>query len=102
RHPAVILKNAVSIDQMSGGRFDLGVGTGWYEMEHEAFGLDFPSWKERFDRFEETLEYLDAGFGPEPADFSGRFYSLSGDIQPKPEGIRLVIGGSGPKRTPTL
>lgn len=102
RHPAVILKNAITIDQMSEGRFDLGVGTGWYEMEHNAFGLEFPSWKERFDRFEETLDYLAAGFGDEPATFSGRYYSLTGDIQPKPLNIRLVIGGSGPKRTPTL
>ena len=102
RHPAVILKNAISIDQMSGGRFDLGVGTGWYQMEHEAFGLPFPPWSERFDRFEETLHYLDAGFADRPADFKGNYYSLNGDIQPKPENIRLVIGGSGPKRTPTL
>lgn len=102
RHPAVILKNAISIDQMSEGRFDLGVGTGWYEMEHAAFGLDFPDWKERFDRFEETLDYLEAGFGENPADFTGKHYSLTGDIRPKPQGMRLVIGGSGPKRTPTL
>jgi alkanesulfonate monooxygenase SsuD/methylene tetrahydromethanopterin reductase-like flavin-dependent oxidoreductase (luciferase family) len=102
RHPAVILKNAVTIDQMSEGRLDLGVGTGWMELEHTAFGLPFPDWSERFARFEESLDYLEAGFAPSPADFQGKYYSLVGDIQPKPQGIRLVIGGSGPKRTPTL
>ena len=49
RHPAVIAKTAATLDQMSGGRFDLGVGTGWMEAEHEAFGLPFPEWSERFD-----------------------------------------------------
>lgn len=102
RHPAVILKNATTIDEMSGGRLDLGVGTGWMELEHTAFGLDFPEWKERFDRFEEALDYLQTGFGNDPADYRGRYYSLSGDIQPKPENIRLIIGGSGPRKTPTL
>lgn len=102
RHPAVILKNAVTIDQMSGGRLDLGVGTGWMELEHTAFGLPFPDWSERFARFEEALDYLEAGFSPEPASFAGSFYNLTGDIKPKPTGIRLIIGGSGPKRTPRL
>lgn len=102
RHPAVIVKNAVTIDQMSGGRLDLGVGTGWMELEHTAFGLPFPSWSERFARFEESLDYLEAAFAEDSADFRGEFYSLSGDIKPKPSGIRIVIGGSGPKRTPTL
>lgn len=102
RHPAVIVKNAVTIDQMSGGRLDLGVGTGWMELEHEAFGLDFPDWSERFARFEEALDYIDAAFGADPADYEGRFYRLKGDIGPKPTGIRLVIGGSGERRTPRL
>lgn len=102
RHPAVILKNAVTIDQMSGGRLDLGVGTGWMELEHEAFGIEFYDWAERFARFEESLDYLEAGFGPDPVHFEGEFYRLQGNIRPKPSGIRLVIGGSGEKRTPRL
>lgn len=102
RHPAVILKNAVTIDQMSGGRLDLGVGTGWMELEHEVFGLDFYDWKGRFERFEETLDYLEAAFGPDPVEYEGKHYRIKGNIGPKPQGIRLVIGGSGEKRTPTL
>ncbi len=102
RHPAVILKNAVTIDQMSGGRLDLGVGTGWMESEHEAFGIEFYDWAERFARFEDSLDYLEAAFGPDPVDYRGRYYTLKGDIRPKPTGIRLVIGGSGERRTPRL
>lgn len=102
RHPAVIAKNAATIDQMSGGRFDLGVGTGWMELEHTAFGLPFPSWAERWSHFEEALDYLDAAFGEGHGKFEGAHYSLNATVKPKPTGLRLVIGGSGPKRTPTL
>lgn len=102
RHPAVIAKNAATIDQMSGGRLDLGVGTGWMDLEHSALGMPFPDWPERWARFEETLDYLDAAFGEAPGEFTGTYYSLDADVRPKPEGIRLVIGGSGPKRTPRL
>lgn len=102
RHPAVIAKNAATIDQMSDGRFDLGVGTGWMELEHTAFGLAFPEWSERWDRFEESLDYLDAAFGSGHGRYEGRYYSLDATVGPKPQGLRLVIGGSGPKRTPTL
>lgn len=102
RHPAVIAKNAATIDQMSGGRFDLGVGTGWMELEHEAFGLPFPPWKERFARFEEALEYLEAAFSDEHASFKGDHYAIDADSRPVPTGLRTIIGGSGPVKTPTL
>ncbi|MGD2101829.1 MAG: LLM class flavin-dependent oxidoreductase [Acidimicrobiia bacterium] len=102
RHPAVIVKNATTIDQMSGGRLDLGVGTGWMELEHVALGLPFPDWPERWARFEETLDYIEAAFGDGPGKLDGEYYSVDADVRPKPEGIRLVIGGSGPKRTPRL
>ena len=102
RHPAVIAKNAATIDQMSGGRLDLGVGTGWMELEHEALGIPFPEWGERWERFEEALDYLDAAFAEGKGSYQGEYYSLDADVKPKPTGIRMVIGGSGPKRTPTL
>jgi alkanesulfonate monooxygenase SsuD/methylene tetrahydromethanopterin reductase-like flavin-dependent oxidoreductase (luciferase family) len=102
RHPAVIAKNAATIDQMSAGRLDLGVGTGWMELEHAAYGIPFPDWSERWSRFEEALDYLDAAFGEGRAEFEGSHYSLDADVKPKPGGIRLVIGGSGPTRTPRL
>jgi len=102
RHPAVIVKNATTIDQMSGGRLDLGVGTGWMDLEHDAFGIPFPDWPERWSRFEEALDYLDAAFGDDPARFTGTHYSLDANVRPKPTGMRTIIGGSGAKRTPTL
>lgn len=102
RHPAVIAKNAATIDQMSDGRLDLGVGTGWMELEHVALGLPFPEWSERWQRFEEALDYLDAAFGEGHGKHEGQHYTLDASVMPKPAGLRLVIGGSGPKRTPAL
>ena len=102
RHPAVIAKTAATIDEMSGGRLDLGVGTGWMDLEHAAFGMPFPPWPERWQRFEEVLDYLDAAFGEGQSHHEGAFYSLDAIVEPKPTGLRLVIGGSGRTRTPTL
>jgi alkanesulfonate monooxygenase SsuD/methylene tetrahydromethanopterin reductase-like flavin-dependent oxidoreductase (luciferase family) len=103
RHPAVIAKNALTIDQMSGGRFDLGIGTGWMEQEHDAFGLDLWELPERFRRFDEALQYIRAAVGPQPAAFDGAYYRLNADVKPGPVGpLPLIVGGTGKKRTPTL
>ncbi|MGH8916541.1 MAG: LLM class flavin-dependent oxidoreductase [Acidimicrobiia bacterium] len=102
RHPAIIAKNAATIDQMSGGRFDLGIGTGWNEFEHEALGIPFPEIGERWQRLEDALGYLQAAFGQGHGRHEGRFYRLDLEVKPKPRGIKLIIGGSGPKRTPQL
>ncbi|MGI9647830.1 MAG: LLM class flavin-dependent oxidoreductase [Acidimicrobiia bacterium] len=103
RHPAVIAKNALTIDHMSGGRFDLGVGTGWMSEEHDAYGLDLWPMAERFTRFTESLQYLRAAFGPQPSSFDGSHYRLSADVQPGPTGpLPIIVGGTGKKRTPAL
>jgi len=103
RHPAVIAKNALTIDQMSGGRFDLGVGTGWMSQEHDAYGLEMWPMAERFQRFEESLRYLRAAFGSQPARFEGSHYKLIADVRPGPTGrLPIVVGGTGKKRTPAL
>ena len=102
RHPAVIAKNAATIDQMSDGRFDLGVGTGWMDLEHNALGIPFPDSAERWGRFEDSLDYLDAAFAEGHGRHDGSYYSLDADVKPNPTGLRLVLGGSGAKRTPTL
>lgn len=107
RHPAVLAKNAVTIHEMSGGRFSLGVGTGWLEDEHDLFGLGFPARGERFDRMEEALAYLRASFSPDSPDspgFQGEFYRLAArPVAPLPgEGFDLVVGGTGSRRTPVL
>lgn len=103
RHPAVMAKSATTIDEISRGRFSLGVGTGWMESEHEAFGLTLPPLGERFDRLEEALAYLRAvvdGGGPT----EGRHYELRrDDVAPTgSDGLDIVVGGGGPTRTPTL
>jgi alkanesulfonate monooxygenase SsuD/methylene tetrahydromethanopterin reductase-like flavin-dependent oxidoreductase (luciferase family) len=87
---------------MSGGRFDLGLGTGWMEFEHQSLGIDFPDRPERWERFEEALGYLEAAFAPGRSRFEGKHYRLDAEVEPKPIGIRLIIGGGGARRTPTL
>jgi alkanesulfonate monooxygenase SsuD/methylene tetrahydromethanopterin reductase-like flavin-dependent oxidoreductase (luciferase family) len=100
RHPAVISKSAATLDEMTAGRFDLGVGTGWMEAEHDAFGIPFPSWKERFARLEEALQYIRASFSGQ--SFEGKYYRTEAEALPRPRGVRLIVGGSGPDKTPTL
>ncbi len=103
RHPAVLLKMGIEIDRLSGGRFTLGVGTGWMVEEHEVFGFPFPPLTERFAMLEEALGYLRAGLADEPVGFSGERYRLEAwPIVPRPIDLRLLVGGVGPRRTPDL
>ena len=104
RHPALIAKAAATIDEMSGGRFMLGLGTGWLEKEHAAFGIPFPPWPERFARLEEALRYLRAALGRGPAPVEGEHYHLAGrPVRPLPTGpLPIVVGGRGARRTPRL
>lgn len=103
RHPAVLAKTAATIDEMSGGRFALGVGTGWMEAEHEAFGIELYTLWERFSRLFETLSYLRSAFTGTDG-FSGRHYHLAPglDVLPRPANVPIVVGGSGMKKTPTM
>lgn len=103
RHPGVMAKSATTIDEISGGRFTLGVGTGWMESEHDALGMDLPAVAERFDRLGEALAYIRTCFeGGGTA--SGTHYSLDAPkVEPRAsKGLELVVGGQGPKKTPTL
>lgn len=101
RHPAVMYKAAVTLDEMSGGRFRLGVGAGWMEEEHEAYGLELWEMGERFDRLEDALAYIRTAI--DGGGHDGRYYRLA-DItrRPEPQGLKLIVGGSGKRRTPTL
>ena len=103
RHPAVMAKSATTLDEISHGRFTLGVGTGWMESEHEAFGMDLPTLAERFDRIEESLEYIRAVFDG-GGQLEGEYYSLDLPVvAPKASrGLHIVVGGGGPKKTPRL
>jgi len=104
RHPAVIAKMAVTLDEMSGGRFALGIGTGWMDREHEVFGFEYPSMKERFARLEEALAYIRAAFDSESPGFKGEYYRLEAfPLSPSPiRKIPIVVGGTGAHKTPRL
>jgi alkanesulfonate monooxygenase SsuD/methylene tetrahydromethanopterin reductase-like flavin-dependent oxidoreductase (luciferase family) len=104
RHPAVLAKMAVTLNRMSGGRFTLGVGTGWMDREHEVFGFEYPPMSERFNRLEEALGYLTAAFDPGHPGFQGDHYRLEPfRLSPPPVGtIPLLVGGTGAFKTPRL
>jgi alkanesulfonate monooxygenase SsuD/methylene tetrahydromethanopterin reductase-like flavin-dependent oxidoreductase (luciferase family) len=104
RHPAVLAKMAVTIDRMSGGRFSLGIGTGWLDKEHEVFGLPYPDLATRFDMLEDALAYVRAVLVEEPTGHVGTFFSLEEfSISPRPIGsIPLIVGGRGTVKTPRL
>jgi F420-dependent oxidoreductase-like protein len=101
RNPAFMLKQAVTVDHISGGRVDFGVGAGWVEREHEAYGFPFPSARERVDRFAEALEIWDLLQREERATYEGAYYQLlDAPFEPKPlqrPRMPLLIGGSGPR-----
>jgi F420-dependent oxidoreductase-like protein len=109
RLPGPLAISVAQVDQMSGGRVELGIGSGWFDAEHTAYGIPFPTLGERFDRYEEQLAIV-SGLWNTPVgqtfDFAGRHYQLSGSpALPKPVqegGIPILIGGAGKKRTPRL
>jgi F420-dependent oxidoreductase-like protein len=109
RLPGPLAITVAQVDQMSGGRVELGIGAGWYAEEHTAYGIPFPSVGERFERLEEQLAVI-TGLWETPAgetfDFAGRHYPVADSPalpkpvqQPRPP---ILLGGMGPKRTPRL
>ncbi|MFD7244197.1 LLM class F420-dependent oxidoreductase [Streptomyces massasporeus] len=106
RLPGVLAIQVAQVDQMSGGRVELGLGAGWFEEEHKAYGIPFP--KEKFARLEEQLEIVTGLWATEPGktfDFHGTYYDLTDSpALPKPaqRKIPVLVGGHGPSRTPRL
>ena len=103
RHPAVLANMAATLDVASGGRLEIGLGTGWVEDEHRAYDIPLPPWKERFDRLEETCAIVDSLLTKETTDFIGPFHTIRGArAEPKPAQQPrppFIIGGTGEKRT---
>jgi F420-dependent oxidoreductase-like protein len=100
RSPVDIGRMAAQLDVLSGGRFVLGLGIGWYEEEHRVYGIPFPPVGERFDRLEEVISVCRALWTQPSADFDGRYYSLRGaQCLPKPAGrLPVLLGGVGERR----
>jgi len=108
RHPGMLAVQVAQVDQMSGGRVELGIGAGWYDDEHRAYGIPFPPTGERFDRLAEQLEVITGLWStPVGETFSheGRWWPVKDSpALPKPaqSSPPVIIGGFGPKRTPAL
>lgn len=103
RHPAVLANMAASLDIISGGRLELGIGAGWNEEESGAYGIPLGTVTERMDRFEEACQVLIGLLSRETTDFAGTFYQLTG-ARNEPKGPQrphppICIGGNGEKRT---
>ena len=109
RYPGPLAIAVAGIDEMSGGRVELGIGAGWYEAEHAAYGIPFPPTRERFDRLEEQLAII-TGLWQTPAgekfSYEGTYYQVA-DSPGLPKPVQsprppVIIGGHGPRRTPAL
>jgi F420-dependent oxidoreductase-like protein len=102
RHPAVLAKMAATVDHISGGRVELGLGAGWNDVECDAYGIQLGTLTERFDRLAEGLEVITGLLGRTSTTFQGRHYQLDdARCEPKPlqQRIPICIGGAGERRT---
>src|SRR5437764_659311 len=103
RHPGLLAKTVTTVDVVSGGRAELGIGAAWYEREHNGLGVPFPPTAERFERLEEAIQICLQMWSDNNGAFSGKHYQLAETIcspqpvsQPRP---RIMIGGSGERKT---
>lgn len=101
RHPSILAKIAACVDVMSGGRLEMGIGAGWKQIEYEAYGIPFPSAKERVDRLEDSLNIITKMWTEPEASFQGKYYEIDGAFcSPKPAQAPhppVWIGGEGPR-----
>src|SRR2546428_2043100 len=103
RNPALLAKMASTVDALSHGRLDFGIGAGWYEEEYVAYGYPFPGTHERLERLREAVEIILAMWTQKVANFEGSYYQVRGAIN-QPKGVQkphipLLIGGGGEKVT---
>lgn len=104
RHPAVYAKTITTVDEISGGRFVFGLGTGWHDGEHDVFGFEYPPLGTRFEWLEDALAYLRTYIDEPSRGHDGAFWSLGAvDVRPRTRAdLRIMVGGGGPAKTPTL
>jgi F420-dependent oxidoreductase-like protein len=102
RHPSVLAKMVVTVDHVSGGRAELGLGAGWHEGEHRAYGFEFPPTPTRMERLAEQLEIVTRSWTEDAVEFQGRHYQVQ-DLRALPKPVQrprptlLVGGGAGPR-----
>lgn len=101
RHPSVLAKQAVTVDQISSGRLILGIGAGWFDLEHGQFGIELPPIGERVSRYAESLDLLDTFLRNDLTTFDGKWYSLR-DAPNRPRPVReprmpIIVGAHGPR-----
>jgi F420-dependent oxidoreductase-like protein len=109
RYPGPLAIAVAGVDEMSGGRVEFGIGAGWFDAEHAAYGIPFPSTKERFDRLEEQLAIITGLWETSPGEkfsYEGTYYQVS-DSPALPKPVQsprppVIVGGHGPRRTPML
>lgn len=101
RNPAVLGKTITALDIVSGGRALLGIGAGWYEIEHDSFGIEFGTFTDRFEKLEEALQVILPMLEDQRPSLDGKHYRFQDVInQPPPVGrIPVMVGGSGEKKT---
>jgi F420-dependent oxidoreductase-like protein len=100
RHPAMVAKMAAAVDQLSGGRLDLGLGAGWFEGEHRMFGIEFPRYSTRLRMLDEGVQVVKGLWSGEPFSFQGEFYQLeAAETYPAPaqDNPVIIMGGKGEK-----
>jgi F420-dependent oxidoreductase-like protein len=106
RHPSVLAKMAVTVDHISGGRVEVGLGAGWHQQEHTAYGFEMPPSKERMARLAEQLEIVNREWADGAFDFDGKYFRLEDlDAQPKPvqrPRPNLIVGGNAGPRSAAL
>ena len=106
RHPSVLAKAVVTADHISSGRVELGIGTGWLEAEHVAYGFPFPPMGERMARLTEQLEVITRAWSDEPQTFTGDYYAIA-DLDARPKPVQtprppLILGGAAGPRSAAL
>jgi F420-dependent oxidoreductase-like protein len=105
RHPSVLAREITTVDELSGGRLEVGVGTGWFEAEHTTLGIPFPPMRERTDRLHEAVEVMTRLWTGEPVSFAGEHYRLDGAVglpRPVQDPLPLLVGGHGGRRSTQL
>ena len=101
RNPALLAKTVTSLDHVSGGRATLGIGAGWFELEHTSLGFEFGTFTDRFEKLEEALQIIGPMLRNEPVSLDGKHYQVTEAVNSPPplSKIPIMIGGSGEKKT---